>query len=337
VRPAPRWFLPITVGILTFGFVWTGRPGFHTDFDTIYAGGLAVSRGLDPYAYVQSEIAAGRLYSPYYYPATAAVLTAPLGLMSRQLAAALFTALGMTLLAFSVSGWRQWILVSPPAIQAVIFGQWSPWLTAAIGLPWLGFVWAAKPNMGAALFASGMGTNYEITKLRNIVIGGLPLIVLSLLLMPGWPVDWLEAVQVAPQYRSPVMRAGGFLLLLAFLKWREPEARLLGLLATIPHTTTFYEQIPLLLIPKTKRAFGWLMASFWLVAVWGRFLMDVSDFPTTEALKAQAILDRQWPYFLVFVYLPCLWIVLRQPSAVSAPLPAEPSTPPLVSRVGGAA
>jgi hypothetical protein len=316
VRSPPRWFLPLTVGMLTFGFVWAGRPGFHTDFDTIYAGGVAVARGLDPYAYVQSEIAAGRLYSPYYHPATAAVLTAPLGFLNRQLAAALFTALGMTLLAFSLTGWRQWILLSPPAIQAVIFGQWSPWLTAAIGLPWLGFVWAAKPNMGVALFGGWPS--------RVALYGGLAVLVLSFLLMPGWPVDWLEALQGAPQYRAPVMRAGGFLLLLAFLKWREPEARLLGLLAIIPHTTTFYEQLPLLLIPKTKRAFGWLMGSFWTVALWGRFLMDVSGFPTNEALKAQAILDRQWPYMLVFVYLPCLWIVLTLPRRDSRIIPQQP-------------
>jgi hypothetical protein len=298
----PRWFLPLTVGILTFGFVWAGRPGFHTDFDTIYAGGVAVSRGLDPYAYVQSEIAAGRLQSPYYYPATAAVLAAPLSFLSLRLAAALFTALGMILLAFSLTGWRQWILLSPPAIQAVIFGQWSPWLTAAIGLPWLGFVWAAKPNMGAALFGTYPSRRVALTCAATVI--------LSLSLFPHWPVDWLEAVQGAPQYRAPVMRAGGFLLLLAFLRWREPEARLLGLLALIPHTTTFYEQLPLLLIPRSRGSFAILFGLFWAVALWGRFLMDVSGFPASEALKAQAILDRQWPYMLLFIYLPCLWIVL---------------------------
>ena len=45
------------------------------------------------------------------------------------------------------------MFLSAPAIQALFSGQWSPWLTAAIGLPWLGFMWAAKPTIGATLFA----------------------------------------------------------------------------------------------------------------------------------------------------------------------------------------
>lgn len=48
------------------------------------------------------------------------------------------------------------------------------------------------------------------------------------LLLPHWPVDWLDALRGAPHYAPPVQRPGGFLLLLAFLRWRQPEARMLG-------------------------------------------------------------------------------------------------------------
>ena len=116
----PRWFLPLTVGILTFGFVWAGQepPGVYADFDYLWASGAAVWHGLDPHAYVQEQIAAGRLLSPFYYPGTAAVLMAPFGALSRHLAVSLFTALGMGLLTL------QWpyflVLVYLPALYLVL-------------------------------------------------------------------------------------------------------------------------------------------------------------------------------------------------------------------------
>lgn len=155
----PAWLLPFTVGVLTYGFVWIGQapPGIYADFDYLWAGGVAAWQGENPYQFVQGIVdrRAGvgpdvpRLRSPYYYPATAAVLMAPFGALSRQAAAALFTALGMVLLCWSVRGWQRWMVISAPAFQAIIYGQWSPWLTAAVALPWLGFVWAAKPSIGA--------------------------------------------------------------------------------------------------------------------------------------------------------------------------------------------
>lgn len=300
----PRWFLPLAVGIVSFGFVWVGQepPGLLVDFDYLWAGGQAVWQGEDPYAAVQALVEQGRLKAPYYYPAAAAVLMAPFGALSRHLAVSLFTALGMALLCYSVTGWRRWIVVSAPALQAVLFGQWSPWLTAAIGLPWLGFVWAAKPNIGLPLFATWPS--------RIAMYGGLAVVVLSFLLMPTWPASWLDALQRTPHYEAPVTRFGGFVLLLAFLRWRQPEARMLGLLALIPHTTTLYEQIPLLLIPQTKRTFAGFMGLSWLAALCGRFLVGYEGMPQVEALRAGEILDRLWPYFLVLVYLPALYLVL---------------------------
>jgi hypothetical protein len=109
------------------------------------------------------------------------------------------------------------------------------------------------------------------------------------------------------------MRFGGFLLLLAFLRWRQPEARMLGLLALIPHTTSSYEQLPLLLIPQTKRRFAVFMGLVWVAAVLARVVLISESKPKVETLLVQWILDRQWPYFLLLVYLPALYIVLRLP------------------------
>jgi hypothetical protein len=312
------WFLPVAVGLLTFAFVWIGQtpPGVYGDFDYFWASGRAVWQGENPYTVVDSLSAHGALRSPYYYPATAAVILAPFGALSRQLAVSLFTALGMALLSFSLPGYRRWILVSPPAIQALLFGQWSPWLTAAVGLPWLGFVWAAKPSVGLALFVGWPS--------RRALYGGLAVVLLSFVLMPSWPGDWLAAVRSTPHYTAPVWRPGGILLLLAFLRWRQPEGRLLGALAVIPHTVVLYEQLPLLLIPQNARRFALSMGLSYLSYLLAAISLWYSVAPTAAATEAERVslgLANLWPFYLALVYLPALYFVLRPPPTAS-PVPS---------------
>jgi hypothetical protein len=291
--------LPLVVGVLTFAMVWVGRepPDLRTnfDFDYLWTAGHAVWHGTDPYAAVREAVRQGTLRYPFYYPGTAAVLVAPLGALPHRLAVSLFTALGMALLVWSVDGWRRWIVVSAPAFEALLIGQWSPWLTAAVGLPWLGFVWAAKPTIGLSLFA-GWPSRWALGS-------GVVLVTLSLILLPHWPTEWSQSVQNASHLKAPVQRVGGALLLLALLRWRRPEARMLGVLSLIPHTTGLYELLPLLLIPRTKRAFAGLMALSYLAAV---LVYTQNTFVHTLA----ETLDKQWPYFLVLVYLPALVMVL---------------------------
>jgi hypothetical protein len=295
---------PILVGVLTFAFVWVGHgppEPWGLDFDYLWTAGRAVWHGQDPYRTIHEAINQGRLRWPFYYPGTAALLMAPFGALPHRLAVALFTSLGMGLLAWSVRGWRRWIVLSPPALEALLLGQWSPWLTAAAGLPWLGFVWAAKPPIGIALFAGWPS--------RRALYGGLLVMVFSLILLPHWPAEWLSEVRHTLHYQAPVQRVGGFLLLLAWFRWRSPEARMLGTLALIPHTTSVYELLPLLLIPRTGRSFALLMALTYLATaiVYIRYPFGGSISGTLEA---------RWPYFLVFVWLPALFLVLRAgPSA----------------------
>jgi len=303
------------VGVFTFAIVWVGREDpmpRARDFDYLWVASRAVWQGDDPYAAVQDAVKQGALEYPFYYPATAPVFLAPFGALPFRLGVSLFTALGMALLAWSVQGWRRWILVSPPAIQAVLYGQWSPWLTAAVGLPWLGLVWAAKPNIGLTLF-SGWPS-------RLALFGGLGLLALSLALLPHWPADWLTAIRDTPHYKAPVQRFGGALLLLAFLRWRRPEARMLGVLALVPHTTGVYEHLPLLLIPQTKKTFAMLVGLSYVAT-----LLAYRGVPYETVAK---MLDAQWPYFLVLVYLPALYLVLRAPEGGSAERREEQSSAP---------
>jgi hypothetical protein len=306
--------LPLLVGALTFAFVWAGRspPGpWGLDFDYLWTAGRAVWQGSDPYLAVHEAIRQGTLRWPFYYPGTAAVLMAPFGALPHQFAAALFTSLGLGLLVWSVQGWRRWIVLSAPALEALLLGQWSPWLTAAAGLPWLGFIWAAKPSIGVPLFAGWPS--------RWALYGGLGVVILSLVLLPHWPLDWLNEVRNTAHYKAPIQRAGGFLLLLAWAQWRRPEARMLGMLALVPHTTSVYELLPLLLIPQTGRSFAVLLGLSY-VATGIVYIL----FPFGGSVSGT--LDARWPYFLVLVWLPALLMALR-PFTLTTPSDDRTSSP----------
>jgi hypothetical protein len=92
------------------------------------------------------------------------------------------------------------------------------------------------------------------------------------------------------------------------------------MLAITPHTTGIYEQLPLLLIPQTKRTFAMLMGLCYLAAILVYTVIDYEAAPTVP-LRVQHGLTLQWPYFLVLVWLPALFMVLR-PSRPATPAPA---------------
>jgi hypothetical protein len=108
---------------------------------------------------------------------------------------------------------------------------------------------------------------------------------------------------------APVMRPGGLLLLLAALRWRRPDARLLLGLSLIPQTPVAYEVLPLFLLVSTI-AEG--------VVLWGATLLLI---PVVNSLSGKPYdewmaLSGQWMVWLV--YLPALVLVLRRPNV--APL-----------------
>ncbi len=307
--------LPLLVASLTFALVWVGRDPqgpWGLDFDYFWTAGRAVWQGGDPYLAVNAAIREDTLRWPFYYPATAAVILAPFGALPHRLAVSLFTSLGMGLLAWSVDGWRRWIVLSPPALEALLLGQWSPWLTAAAGIPWLGFIWAAKPSIGVALFAGWPS--------RWALFGGVAVVILSFAILPEWPAVWMDAVQNTAHYKAPFQRVGGFVLLLAWLRWRMPEARMLGALALIPHTTSVYELLPLLLVPQTRRDFAVLLGLSYVATaiVYIRFPFGGS---------VSGTLDARWPYFLVLIYIPALFMVLRtwKPRQPAASVSKQPT------------
>jgi hypothetical protein len=304
------------LGICVTALVWVGQapPGsIATDWLNIWVGAHAMIHGQSPYRAAEEAFQAGRLVAPLYYPATATALTAPLGLLSPRLSGALWSGSGLALLAFVLTRRGWWglaALASVPVVGAVLLGQWSPWLSAAAGLPALTLVWVAKPNIGLAMFAGWPS--------RRAVIGAALLVLVSVAVAPTWPREWLSTVSEAPQYLSPLFRPGGILLLFAWLRWRLPEARMLGALSIVPHTTNLYEMVPLFLIPRRPVELGVLVIGTYVAQMLTHVPASVGG-GRPEA--AAAFLAANWPVYLACCYLPSLIMVLRRSSP--RPIPEQ--------------
>jgi hypothetical protein len=202
------------------------------------------------------------------------------------------------------------VITSASAALAAEAVQWSPLLGAAYGIPWLGAILSAKPTIGFAIFAARPS--------RSAVIGTLLLIAISVVLLPGWPRDWIDALHHTSlattggtPYSSPITTPGGALSVLALLRWRRPEARLLLALACVPQTTLLYETVPLFLIPATIVEGGALWLGSWLTALWVWGHAPYANDAARFAVSAHAI--------GIAMYLPCVIMILRRPN--EGPLP----------------
>jgi hypothetical protein len=122
-------------------------------------------------------------------------------------------------------------------------------LTAAVFAPSLSAVGAIKPNIGIGILA------YRPT--WRAAAAMLAFAALGLLIVPDWPQQWLRALGGpitggTPIHYSPIASPGGFVVLLALLRWRRPEARLLLALAVVPQSPFVYETLPLFAVARTR-------------------------------------------------------------------------------------
>jgi hypothetical protein len=292
----PALLIVVAASVSAF-LAWVGHVlpgGAMWDATQLWLATRALVAGLDPYQVVQ-----GRLPYPLFYPLPAVLVFAPLALLPLEVARLAWAALQGGVMAFA--GLRVPVLLvamlSGAYVDALMLGQWSPFLTAAAVLPALGFVWAAKPSIGLAMFVGFPS--------RIAFIGGVTLVALSLLLLPTWPQAWLHAVR-SQIYLPPVLRPGGFLLLLAFLRWRDPAGRLLGTLSLIPQSCALYETLPLFLCCRDKRQAYALAILTYVTAFLSQWMYPWDR--TTQLLEAN--LGQRWGVVLPLVYLPVLGLVL---------------------------
>jgi hypothetical protein len=143
---------------------------------------------------------------------------------------------------------------------------------------------------------------------------------ISLAVNPTWPIEWIDILphRVPGVYRIPVTVLGGPLLLLAVLRWRLPEARLLLIMALVPQTMLFYDQLILWLIPKTKNEYM-ILGSLSMVAPL------IASLALPRGADIRAVTQAYAPVIVALIYLPCLIVVLRRrvtPTPEPEPLPS---------------
>jgi hypothetical protein len=159
-----------------------------------------------------------------------------------------------------------------------------------------------------------MGAHADrVSSIRWLVAGGAILIACSFAVFPGWLGYWIENARNAPMSRLSWLRPGGPLLLVALVRWRRPEARLLVALACTPLTPTFYDPVLLYLVTRSFReALTLTVCTFVLFFI----VAFNSPLPTAAAWGDLVATASIW-----VIYLPCLVMVLLRPN--EAPAPAE--------------
>ncbi|HEY9505010.1 MAG TPA: hypothetical protein VIQ27_03480 [Gemmatimonadales bacterium] len=292
-----RLALALLAGVIAGVVCWLAYllpPPSTSDFEPVWSGARALISGRDPYAVVPT----GGTRYPLYYPLPAVILGLPFGALPFPAARVLWAGLSGAVFLLAALRYRRGMLtalLSANLLNALVQGQWSPLLTAAAVFPALSWVWAAKPSIGAALFAAYPS--------RRALLGGLLMLAVSLAVFPSWPFRWIEALRET-NHVAPVMRPGGILLLLALLRWRQAEGRLLAGLACVPQTIGLYETLPLFLIPRTRWQ-GYALAGLSFAAAFGQALVV----PRIPGTSWEAINTARWPFIFFFLYLPALLIL----------------------------
>jgi hypothetical protein len=284
-------------------------PQTRSDFTQARFGARAIVHGADPYKLVGPNKVFESQY-PVMYPATAFVAAIPFILVRDQVASALFIVISTFLLAYGSTrgSWhRTPMFVSMAFASSVQLAQWNILTTAMLFLPWLAVFTAVKPQSALPILI----TSPSRTSIVAALIGGAVLFAASLLLLPGWPVEWWHILRGGQQMVAPVKRLGGVVVLLALVRWRRPEVWLIVLTAITPQSWAWYNVLVLLAIPATYReaAALSLASSFGALAV---------------GLSAQNWIspERDWVWgaaMMAFAYLPATIVVLRRPNVHETP------------------
>jgi hypothetical protein len=292
------------------------------DFRHVWLAARAVIEGLDPYtAVTRWETAAG--HGPgnpgFYYPMPSVLLGLPLAALPAEAAAVVaFTV--FTGIAAYVATRERWTTLAcfagPSMVECARNAQVTPLILAAMfAPPAFAVVFAVlKPTTGAAAWF----WRPTPAATRWAVVGGGALCLLGLLIAPRWPAEWVQTGLRGNYARSAVLTAWfgpvwfGPVLLLAALRWRRTEARLLLGLSCVPHTLFWADEMLLGVVPRTWReAFYGTMASHLVYQMWA-----------VEQHLRHPGFRVAWegvPWSIAALYLPPLFLILRRPNAGDVP------------------
>jgi hypothetical protein len=288
-----QWVISISIGLISGFCCFLIRNNFYLgagDFSWALTAARDILYGNNPYGYHYSGIGIP-------YPLTVAFIGIPFVWLPDELAAGIFFGLSSFFLAFGLlkTGplWRLLIFLSPSYFYAMAFVQWSPLLVAMSFFPLFLFLLVLKPHMAIPMALSGL-----VRWKRSAVVISAALVLGSLLIMPSWPFVYSNLLQLYEgQFPVLVFSAGGPLLLLSVLNWRDPKARLLLFMSLVPQRM-FYDQLPLWLLPDSKKQMVLLNLFSWL-----GFYLFFFHFQSSW----------NWQFWIVIsIYIPSLLIVLKK-------------------------
>jgi hypothetical protein len=187
------------------------------------------------------------------------------------------------------------LCTTAPFVVAAWSVQWSPLLIAAALLSPLGWLLAAKPNVGAVAFV------YRPRLGTALAASGFA--VATLAMMPHWLPDWLDAVRDAPNHTAPVFWKYGAVGLLGLTRWRTPEGRLLAMLTVTPAVPWFYDQLLLGLVPRTLREMLFLTVCSWVALIAALWRYGMTFTPGMRNMQ---------PFVALGTILPATLLVLWQ-------------------------
>ena len=298
-------FIGTCAGVYSYAAL-NAAPGLRhaDDFMWYWLGAKALLAGQNPYAVIHTG-GPYELLVPFIYPLTTAIATIPFAAWLEPVpAAALFIGVSSALLAWGIGadGYHRWpLFLSVPFIWVCNSGQAAPLLTAAALIPALGWLAPVKPNLGLAVIA------YRPSRIA--IVGSILFIGVAFAINPHWLSEWLATLPQSPPgaKKIPITIIGGPVLLLALFRWRRPEARMLLVLALVPQSVLFYDQLLLWLVPATWRQSVMLSSLSLLALGLGEpgFAAGASHGDVTAAYA---------PLIMALMFLPCLIMILRRPN-----------------------
>jgi hypothetical protein len=224
------------------------------------------------------------------YPMTAALFALPFVRIAPDLAGGIFFGISSGLLAFGLTrhGYaRLLVFLAYPYWASILTAQWSPLITASAFFPLLLPVTLAKPQVGFPVALTHLS--------RRGIITCAVWLLLSLVLMPSWPLLWWKQLGNY-QHFIPLLVLPGPLLALALIRYRERDAWLLLLASVVPQRW-FFDSLILWLIPKSRREIIFTAALSWGAGIW-RWYHYPSSFTQVG----------RWA--VIFIYLPMLVVLL---------------------------
>lgn len=299
-----RVIAALGVGLLAGLLCWllASREGAVPDLLAPLTAARRFLGGENPYWTALGPMGKTPFDEPLFYPFTTVLAVLPFAHLTTAAASGLFFGASSGLLAFFITRdglWRLHVFASAPFVVAATLAQLSPLLCVAAFVPAAGFLAVLKPNLGLALLVRRPSV--------KALLGCAVLVAISVAILPSWPADWMASLRKDVSARhihlAPILQWqwGGALLMLAAFGWRRPAGRLLLAMSCVPQLLFFYDQLPLWLVPRTRKESILLTACSQLAMILWFLLRETGD----------SLIRSGFPYVVALIYLPALAIMWR--------------------------